>query len=127
MKKKPYDRNQAYDPHILESLNKLPQIMENADKKTVTIKKKVNRENGDEHIAVTRHGLQVRDIKLIPSILKNPLVVKPDPIKKHSKNYYGLRKGRHTDDNQIYVKIVTNVMADGSEEIVTVFPTDKIK
>lgn len=126
----PYDRNQSYDPHIIEGLEKLPKIMMNNEKKEVKIRVSARDESGVEHIAVTTHGLQVRDIESIPKILKKPEHFCVDPNNKNYKDYYGKRCGKHncnTRNKGIYLKIITCVKLDCSEEIVTVYPTNSMK
>lgn len=126
----PYNRNQAYDPHIIECLGQLPKTMKNNENKEVTIRVNARNESGVEHIAVATHGLQVRDIKLIPKVLKKPEHFCIDPNNKNYKDYYGKRDGKHDSETRnkgIYLKIITSVKPDGSEEIVTVYPTNSIK
>lgn len=126
----PYYRNQAYDPNIIEALERLPRIMQNNENKEVCIRLRARDESGKEHIAVSTHGLQVRDIEMIPQVLKNPESFCKDPYNKNYKNYYGKRFGKHdstTRNKGIFLKIVTSVKLDGNEEIVTVFPTNSIK
>ena len=126
----PYDRNQAYDPNIIEALEKLPKVMKNNENKDVTIRHQARDESGKEHIAVSTHGLQVRDIESIPKILKKPEMCEHDLHNKNYKVYYGKRGGKHdstTRNKGLFLKIVTSVKLDGNEEIVTVYPTNSIK
>lgn len=126
----PYNRKQTYDPNIISSLEKLPKTMMNNEKKEVKIRLSARNESGAEHIAVVTHGLQIRDIKLIPKVLRNPEHFCVDPNNKNYKNYYRKREGKHdskTRNKGIYLKIVTSVKLDGREEIVTVYPTNSIK
>lgn len=126
----PYIRNQAIDPNIIEALEKLPKIMRNNQNKEVSIRAEARNETGKEHIAVTTHGLQVRDVNLIKKALKSPEFVCVDPNNRYKKNYYISRKGNHGANNRnkgVLLKVVTKVKCDGKEEIVTVFPTNSIK
>ena len=126
----PYIRNQAIDPNIIEALEKLPKIMRNNQNKEVSIRAEARNETGKEHIAVVVHGLQVRDISLIKKALKTPDFVCEDPNNHWKKNYYIKRRGKHGPNNRnkgILLKVVTYVKPDGTEEIVTVFPTNSIK
>lgn len=126
----PYNRNQAYDPNIIAALEELPKIMKNNESKEVTIRHQARDESGKEHIAVSTHGLQVRDIEMIPEILKKPETCLQDPYNKNYKDYYGKRLGKHdstTRNKGQYLKIVTSVKLDGNEEIITVYPTNSIK
>ena len=122
----PYDRKQPVDPNIIAALAKLPKEMKNNEGRVVRIRERAGRETGFEHIAKTGHGLQVRDIKRIPSILLKPDAVRKDPV--HSvfnKHYYG-KKYRN---NKLigYIKIVTTKNKDGSEQILTLFLTSRLK
>ncbi len=126
----PYNRKQAYDPNIIEALEKLPNIMTNNENKEVRIRVQARIESGKEHIAVATHGLQVRDIELIPKILKKPEYSCKDPNNNNYKDYYGKRLGKHnssTRNKGIFLKIVTAVKIDKSEEIVTCYQTNSIK
>ena len=126
----PYNRNQAYDPNIIEALEKLPPVMKNNENKDVTIRHQARDETGKEHIAVSTHGLQVRDIEMIPQILKSPETCNKDPYNKNYKNYYGTRLGKHdssTRNKGHLLKIITSILLDGNEEIITVYPTNSIK
>lgn len=100
--------------------------MKNLNDKDVTIRPNgPNRETGKEHIAKTSHGLQKKDIKEIPNILKNPDTLKVDPTFKNKMNYYGIKRKKYVAIG--YIKIITEVKFDGSEEIVTIYFTEKIK
>ena len=126
----PYIRNQAIDPNIIEALEKLPKIMRNNQNKEVSIRAEARNETGKEHIAVTTHGLQVRDVNLIKKALRSPEFVCQDPNNPNYKNYYVRRGGKHGPNNRnkgVFLKLVTYVKSDGSEEIITVFPTNSIK
>lgn len=126
----PYNRKQKYDPNIIDALEKLPKIMMNNENKEIVIRVQARDESGKEHIAVATHGLQVRDIETIPKILKKPQYCCKDPHNKNYKDYYGKRLGKHNSSNRnkgIYLKIITSVRLDGSEEIVTAYPANSIK
>ena len=121
----PYNRNQPFDPNIIEALNKLPRKMTNYDGKMISIRPNSGRETGVEHVSQSGHGLQEKDIKQIPNILKNPDTVCSDPDWPNRKNYYGKKYKEHVFWG--FIKIVSDIKSDGSEEIVTVFLTKKIK
>jgi len=126
----PYDRNQPIDPNIIKALEKLPKVMSNNQDKEVFVRAKARHETGKEHIAVTSHGLQVRDINLIKKALSAPEFVCEDPNNHRRKNYYVKREGKHGYNNRnkgTLLKVVTYVRPDEKEEIVTVFPTNSIK
>ena len=126
----PYDRNQTIDQNIIKALEQLPKVMFNNQNKEVTIRAFARKETGEEHIAVTTHGLQVRDIALIKKAIKTPEFVCEDPNNYRKKNYYVRRLGKHGNKNRnkgIYLKVVTHIKRDKNEEIVTVFPTNSIK
>ena len=80
--------------------------------------------SGSKHIAKQYHGLKKKDIGLIPGIISNPTYVCKDKTHKEKKNYYG----RKTGGKKIqFIKIVTKVIDQKTEKIVTVFTTNKIK
>lgn len=113
------------DQHILNALNKLPLIMINNKGKKVCLRKSGKRgETGKEHIANISHGLQVKDVKQIPKILINPIASGLDPKHKYRKIYYGKKYKNYKF--YCYIKIVTQLNDDQSEEIVTVYLSDKI-
>ena len=89
----------------------------------VNLKIKESKHSASKHISKRYHGLTEKDIELIPDILSNPFYVVRDPLHKEKKNYYGRRKGRKI----LFLKIVTKIVDEKSEEIITIFTTNKIK
>ena len=79
------------------------------------LRKNARNETGAEHIAGKLHELKVRDIEILPSVLKQPLSVKND--KRKGKLYFGKRKGVNKFP---YLKVVVRVEKDGTETIITV-------
>lgn len=107
------------DSNIREALQKLPRPMINHKGIKVVVRQEARSETGEEHIAAKKHFLKVRDIEAIPQIIKNPLSYKRDSKRKRSMVYFGKRPG---NNKAKYLKIVTNTLRDGSEELITVFP-----
>ena len=107
--KRPFDHN------LVDTINKLNWPLLNKDGTKVFLRRNARYETGAEHIAGKLHELKVRDIKLLPSILKEPKAIGHD--KRKGKIYYGKRKGVNKFP---YLKIVTRVEQDGNETIITV-------
>ena len=59
--------------------------------------------------------LKVRDIELLPNVLKQPLSVKID--KRKGKLYFGKRKGVNKSP---FLKVVVRIEKNGTETIITV-------
>lgn len=89
----------------------------------VNLKIKNSTHGANKHISKQYHGLTEKDIESIPMILKNPLYVVRDPVHKEKKNYYGRRNGKKI----LFLKIVTKIVDENNEEIITAFTTNKIK
>jgi hypothetical protein len=81
----------------------------------VFLRKSARNETGAEHIAGKLHELKVRDIEILPNVLKQPLSVKND--KRKGKLYFGKRKGVNKFP---YLKVVVRVEKDETETIITV-------
>ena len=79
------------------------------------LRKNARNETGAEHIAGKLHELKVRDIEILPNVLKQPLSVKND--KRKGKLYFGKRKGVNKFP---YLKVVVRVEKDDTETIITV-------
>lgn len=79
------------------------------------MRKNARNETGAEHIAGKLHELKVRDIEILPNVLKQPLSVKNDNRK--GKLYFGKRKGVNKFP---YLKVVVRVEKDDTETIITV-------
>jgi len=121
-----YNRFRKIDSNIIKALESLPKVMFNNEGNKVVIRKiAIGNETGVEHISNGMHGLQVKDIKLVPEILKNPVYCCKDSCHRYRKNYYGKKMYKYLF--KCYIKIVTHVKDDKSEEIVTIFLADKIK
>ena len=118
---------QFHDDNILRALDKLPHIMKNLENKSITIRANAtSKESGKEHIAKTSHGLQARDITRLPKIfLDIKTKVVQDPNFENRKNYYAEKRHKYLFAG--YIKVVTEIKNDQSEEIITVFFAEKIK
>lgn len=112
--KRPFDQN------LVNSLDKFDWPLTNYCGIKIFLRASARNETGQEHIAGKLHGLKVRDIELLPSILAKPLAIKIDARK--GKLYFGKRKGVN---KSLYLKIVTKVNRDGSETIITVCPSKR--
>lgn len=121
-KKRPYR-----DENILNALEQLPPIMRNVDGVSITVRSSASStESGKQHIAKSSHGLQAKDILKLPKIfLDSKTIVCQDPVFENRKNYYSEKRHKHLFVG--YIKIVTEIKIDGSEEIITVFFAEKIK
>ena len=107
--KRPFDQN------LVDAINKLNWPLVNNNGVKVLLRNNTRNETGAEHIAGKLHELKVRDIKILPSVLKQPLSVKND--KRKGKLYFGKRKGVNKFP---YLKVVVRVEKDGTETIITV-------
>ena len=108
-------RKRPFDKNLVDAMNKLNWPLINKDGNKVFLRSDARYESGAEHVAGKLHELKVRDIVIIPSILKQPLKVERD--KRKGKLYFGKRKGVNKFP---YLKIVVNEQKDGSEVIITV-------
>ena len=104
-----------FDQHLVDAINKLNWPLRNANGTKIFLRKNARNETGAEHIAGKLHQLKVRDIALLPDILKQPIVIKND--KRKGKLYFGNRKGINKFP---YLKVVVKVEKDGSETIITI-------
>ena len=107
--KRPFDQN------LVDAINKLNWPLINKDGIKVFLRNKTRHETGAEHIAGKLHELKVRDIELLPSVLKEPISVKTD--KRKGKLYFGKRKGVNKFP---YLKIVVRVEKNETETMITV-------
>jgi len=112
------------DHNIVLALDKLIQPFFNSEHTKVYIRPDFrSNETGAEHIANSKHGLKTKDISCIPQIIKSPLTIIKD--KRKGKSYFGnrvcgLKKAK-------YLKIVTQIRPDATEQIVTIFIVKAIK
>ena len=125
MTKKRID-DEKYDKHIIDALLKLKTPIIGKDGKKFLVRDDSRYESGLEHIANKRHRLKVKDIELLPNILKHPKAELQDPNNRNYRNYYGIRKGKESDT---FLKVVTWPDKNDSsiELIVTIYPTKAIK
>ena len=61
------------DENILKAVNDLKWPLINKYGNKVFLRERARNESGAEHVAGKLHLLKVRDIKIIPEILKNPI------------------------------------------------------
>ena len=115
-----------YDEHIIAALLKLKVPIIGKNGKKFYVRDEARHESGLEHIADKRHRLKVKDIEIVPAILKHPLAEMVDPNNKNYRNYYGVRKGQ---ENDTLLKIVTwpDKRDPSKELIITIFPTKTVK
>ena len=107
--KRPFDQN------LVDAINKLNWPLINNNGVKVFLRQNARNETGAEHIAGKLHELKVRDIEILPNVLKQPLSVKND--KRKGKLYFGKRKGVNKFP---YLKVVVRVEKDETETIITV-------
>ena len=110
----------AFDQNLVDAINKLDWPLSNNKGSKVLLRNNARKETGAEHIAGKLHQLKVRDIELLPNIIKQPKSVVND--KRKGKIYYGKRKGINKFP---YLKIVVRVGRDNSETIITVCSSKK--
>ena len=103
------------DENVLKAVNDLKWPLTNKYGNKVFLRERARNETGAEHVAGKLHLLKVRDIKIIPEILKNPINVIRD--KRKGKLYFGKRKGL---EKIPYLKIVAKEEQNGNETIVTI-------
>lgn len=114
--KRPFDQN------LVIALGSFSWPLANKDGIKVFIRGNARSESGTEHIAGKLHKLKVRDMEIIPSVLKQPLKIEYDNRK--GKLYFGRRKGVN---KYPYLKIVVRKRNDGNEEIITICASKKIR
>jgi len=107
--KRPFDQN------LVNAINKLNWPLINNNGTKVFLRNNARYETGAEHIAGKLHELKVRDVAILPDILKQPLSIKND--KRKGKLYFGKRKGVNKFP---YLKVVVRVEKDETETIITV-------
>ena len=107
--KRPFDQN------LVTAINELDWPLSNYDGIKVFLRNKARYETGAEHIAGKLHELKVRDIEMLPFMLKEPFSVKTD--RRKGKLYFGKRKGVNKFP---YLKVVVRVQKDDSETIITI-------
>lgn len=107
--KRPFDQN------LVDAINKLNWPLINNDGVKVFLRCAARNETGAEHIAGKLHDLKVRDIELLPIVLKQPISIKND--RRKGKLYFGKRRGMNKAP---FLKIVVRVLKDGTETIITV-------
>ena len=116
-----------YDEHIIAALKELTQPIIGKSGKKFYFREMARQETGFEHIAKKSHRLKVRDIEIIPEILRHPISEHRDPANYNYRNYYGIRRG---DQNiKSLLKIVTWEDEHDSlkETIITIYPVKTIK
>jgi len=120
-----FKRDEFRDINIINALKKLPNFIINNDGNSICIRSRANgHETGIEHIVKRYHGLSVKDINNITNTLKSPFkVCINDNFCK--KSYYSKIYKKYKFS--CFLKIVTELRKDGSEQIVTIFRTNKIK
>lgn len=117
-------RKTSSNKDVLSSIENLNFPIKNNIGCDVFLKKSKSNHSRSHHISKQYHGLSSDDILIIPELLKNPVYVTKDPNHKEKKNYYGRRsKSRKI----LFIKVVTKVRNDYSEEIITIFTTNHIK
>ncbi len=107
--KRPFDQN------LVNAINKLNWPLFNNEGIKVFLRHNSRYESAAEHISGKIHELKVRDIEILPAILKQPLFVKID--KRKGKLYFGKRRGVNKFP---FLKIVVRVENDKTETIITV-------
>ena len=113
------------DQNIVNALLELPDELVNFSGVKVKIReKKRNDESGIEHIALSRHGLKVKDIKEIPNIILKPNRYCKDRKRKNRVAYYGIRAGKKQNS---FLKIIAKENKDKSQTIITIFTCKTIR
>lgn len=108
----------GYDELIVEALQKINWPLKNFENVDVRVREKSRNETGFEHIAAKKHLLKIRDIELIPEILKRPYRVRTD-LRNGNRYYFGIRKGK---EKSKYLKIVITFEKDQNEKILSLYP-----
>lgn len=113
------------DQHIVDELNKIKWPIINFEGHKIFLRERYgNIVYTINHISEKRHFTKVRDIKLLPSILRKPFKVIPQDGRKR-KIYFGKRHGNKGNDHKPFLQIVTEVYND-KEYITTLYPVNKI-
>lgn len=112
-------RQKEFDQNIVNALKKLEIPLTNSNGKEIIFDKRKRNETIYEHIANKEHQLKIRDIEKIPAILKDKSSVHKDKKSNKFKTYYGKRPGRKL--KKPYLKIITKIVKDEPESIITIY------
>ena len=112
-------KNKEYDQNIISALKKLPTPLMTAKGNEVLFNIDKRNETFYEHIADKKHHLHVKDIEVIPIILKDKKSLVGD-CKSHKFNNYIGRRGKQNEKAH-YLKIITMVGKTNKESVVTVY------
>lgn len=110
------------DKHIVDELSKIQWPIINKEGTPVYLRERRGDINNTiNHIAKKSHYLKIRDIKVIKSIIANPLkVINKDS--RQRKIYFGNRPGDPKgNNNEMYLQITVEVY-EGREYISTIYP-----
>ncbi|MCQ2802725.1 MAG: hypothetical protein MJ225_03555 [Bacilli bacterium] len=113
---------EEYDQNIVNELKKLPTVMHNSNGKPIIFDDRKRKETIFEHIANKKHHLYVRDIAIIPKILRDKSSLHNDKKSHKFKNYYGKRSGKN---KKPYLKIICKVEKNKPEIIITIYTVRK--
>ena len=114
-------KTKEFDQNIIAALKKLPVPLKTAKGNDVYFDVDKRYETIYEHIANKNHHLTIKDIEVVPSILKNKNSLKDDRSGKKFRTYVG-RRGKLKERIK-YLKIVTEVKKENRESIVTIYLT----
>lgn len=113
-------RKRPFDQNLVDAINKINWPLSNNKGSKVFLRENTRNETGAEHVAGKLHQLKVRDIELVPSVIKESKIVVND--KRKGKIYYAKRKGINKFP---YLKIVVRVCKDNNETIITICSSKK--
>ncbi len=111
-------KEDKYDKHIIEELKKLPVPLKTFDGHDVYFDQDKRYETIYEHISNKKHHLHIKDIKVIPMIIKNKKCIVNDRNGHKYRTYIG-KRGKQKERFK-YLKIVTYIQKDKHESIVTI-------
>ena len=118
-------KQKEYDNHIIEELKKLPIPLKTFDGHDVLFDEDKRNETILEHISNKKHHLHIKDIKVVPEILKNKKCIKNDRNGHKYRTYIG-KRGKQKERIK-FLKIVTHIQKDKHESVVTICAVKKLK
>ena len=113
-------KNKEYDQNVIAVLKALPVPIKTSNGGEVRFDVDKRDETIFEHIANKEHHIHVKDVAVIPTILRDKESLKNDRNGRKFKTYIG-KRGKKKERLK-YLKIVTEVKKNKKESVVTIYP-----
>lgn len=111
------------DQNIIKALKELKLPLHNFEGTKIYFQKRKRYETIYEHIADKSHHLKLKDIQIIEKTLLDRKSIRKDNKTPKAVNYYGKRKG--IEKQKPWLRIICNVLKDGTQEISNIYPHKK--